>query len=93
MFWKILFVIIILYLLIQSNENTNIFELFDPTINTMTLTNTCSPLCCYSGWPNSIIVQDKYNNIIQSDIGSKYTTSNYTCNNGFQTGCLCNKIN
>ena len=90
MFWKILFVIIILYLLIQSNENANMFEFFNPNINT--LTNTCSPLCCYSGWPNTIIVKDKYNNLVQSDIGSKYTTSNYTCNNGVQTGCLCNKL-
>lgn len=70
--------------------NSSIFELFE---SNTTLTNICSPLCCYSGWPNSVTIQDKYNNIIPSDINTKYTTSNYSCNNGFQTGCLCNKIN
>ena len=52
--------------------------------------NVCSKLCCFSGWPNSIIIND--NDVSQSDIGTIYNTSNYTCNNGFTTGCICNKI-
>lgn len=52
--------------------------------------NVCSKLCCFSGWPNSVIIND--NDVSQSDIGTKYNTSNYNCNNGFTTGCICNKI-
>ena len=87
MFWILFFIIILIFFYYY---NSDIFELFD---SNTTLTNICSPLCCYSGWPNSVSIQDKYNNITPSDINSKYTTSNYGCNNGFQTGCLCNKIN
>jgi hypothetical protein len=52
--------------------------------------NVCSKLCCFSGWPNSVIIND--NDVSQSDIGTIYKTSNYTCNNGFTTGCVCEKI-
>jgi len=51
----------------------------------------CSKKCCFSGWPNSVEINDNIVDI--NDIGTKYKTSNLNCNNGINdTGCICQNI-
>jgi len=74
----ILIIIIIIMNLYNNNENFNIDYI-------------CSKKCCFSGWPNSIIINDNIVDI--NDIGKKYKTTNLNCNNGINdTGCICKKI-
>jgi hypothetical protein len=77
----IIFIIIILCIIINiiyNQENFNIDYI-------------CSKNCCYSGWPNNVIINDGLIDI--QDIGKKYITTNLNCNNGINnTGCICKKI-
>lgn len=95
LFWRLFLLFILIGFFIQTyNEhdysNQKINEKFNAVLADSSNQGICSKLCCFSGWPNSIDIQDK--NIKQSDIGTIYNTTNYTCNDGFKTGCLCDKI-
>lgn len=82
----------VIYLLNKINKNKCSKEAFadklenvkfGPNNNTM-----CSQKCCFTGWHNNVIIKD--DNIDTKDIGTKYLTSNFNCNNGINnTGCLC----
>jgi len=89
----LLFVILYITIYIKFLKKNEGFEINGLTTESVIHGNRysgiCSKLCCFSGWPNSIIINDK--NVSQSDIGTKYDTTNYNCNNGFTTGCICNK--
>lgn len=48
----------------------------------------CSKKCCFTGWPNSVPIND--DRVKDSDIGTKFSTSNMNCNDGINdTGCIC----
>ena len=88
--WRIFFLLLIFVFIYQLfynslNEPFNNFAIKSNETN-----NICSKLCCFSGWPNTINVIDK--NITSTDINTKYNTTNYTCNDGYKTGCICEKI-
>ena len=69
--------------LIKRNKS-NIQE----TQNTYSL-GVCSKQCCATGWPVPINLKER-SGVNQSDVGTKYSTSNLTCNNGvMNTGCVC----
>jgi len=49
----------------------------------------CSKNCCTTQWPVPIDLTEN-SNVKLNDIGTKYITSNMTCNNGVtNTGCVC----
>jgi len=75
----------------HSNKILYKHEKFTPE-SSMGQNTICSKNCCFSGWPNSVQDTDPVFTINPEDIGTKYTTSNDTCNNGFFTGCVCKEI-
>ena len=91
----IIFIIIILICMVCNNLYKFKVESFDnklksnkPLKKTYNL-GVCSKNCCATQWPTSINVNEK-SKIKPNDIGSKYFTSNITCNNGIiNTGCVC----
>lgn len=69
----------------SGNKNDNI--LFGPSFINQN-NQICSQKCCFTGWKTDVQLTD--NNVKDSDVGTKYFTSNINCNNGVQdTGCLC----
>jgi hypothetical protein len=52
----------------------------------------CAKSCCSSGWPSSIDLDESILGINPGDMGTKFSATNLKCNNGFTTGCVCNKI-
>ena len=63
-----------------------------PTENNTQGSIICAKSCCHSGWPNSIELDETIYGIKPGDMGTKYRASSNTCNNGFTTGCVCDKI-
>jgi hypothetical protein len=52
----------------------------------------CAKSCCHSGWPNSIELDETAYGVKPGDMGTKFRSTSYTCNNGFTGGCVCDKI-
>jgi len=52
----------------------------------------CAKSCCHSGWPNSIELDETAYGVKPGEMGTKFRSTSYTCNNGFTTGCVCDKI-
>jgi hypothetical protein len=52
----------------------------------------CAKSCCSSGWPTTIDLNESIYGIKPDDMGIKYGATNLRCNNGFTTGCVCNKL-
>ena len=75
----VLFIIIALISIFRKKESFN---------NSYNL-GVCSKNCCATQWKTPINVTEK-SNVDIKDIGTKYYTSNLTCNNGkIDTGCVC----
>jgi hypothetical protein len=99
----IIYLIIVIYIIIFNYYIVSNYHFYNDSLNEHFRYNglitesagqgigVCSQLCCYSGWPSSIQLKDS--NVKLSDIGTKYRTTNYTCNNGFQnSGCVCEQL-
>jgi hypothetical protein len=52
----------------------------------------CAKSCCNSGWPSTIELDETAYGVKPGDMGTKFRSTSYTCNNGFTTGCVCDKI-
>ena len=52
----------------------------------------CAKSCCHSGWPNSIEIDETAYGVKPGEMGTKFRSTSYGCNNGFTTGCVCDKI-
>ena len=96
--WRFFFIFIIVIFLINNyNFNNKSNEKFINTSGTTTEsarqgTSMCAKSCCYSGWPSSIDIDDSKYGIKAGDMGNKFRATNLRCNNGFTTGCICEKM-
>ena len=95
---KMFFIFIIIMFLINNyNFNKEYYENFINTSGYSTESsrqNTliCAKSCCFSGWPSSVNIDDSKYGIKEGDMGKKFRATNLRCNNGFTTGCVCDKI-
>lgn len=52
----------------------------------------CSRSCCAKTWPTGIEVDDTIYGVKPSDIGTKFTSSDQFCTDGYTEGCVCKNI-
>jgi hypothetical protein len=93
--WYILLIFIIL-MFFSNNYNFNkTNEKFNNSTSTENASQNsiiCAKSCCNSGWPASIELDETIYGVKPGDMGTKFRSTSYTCNNGFTTGCVCDKI-
>lgn len=98
---KAFFAIIIIYFIMNYIFNNKSLKQSEKFYNYSNATTTvsgrpetiiCGKSCCFSGWPNTIPLDESLVGIKPSDMGIKFRATNLTCNNGFTTGCVCEKI-
>ena len=97
-FWMILILFICMCLIINNLYKYKFNELFENNAKKETEPiktkpgynlGTCSKNCCATQWNTPVNVTEN-SKVNQSDIGTKYFTSNITCNDGIvNTGCVC----
>ena len=95
--WRFFFIFIIVLFLINNYNFNKTNEKFINTSGTTTEStgqgnSMCAKSCCFSGWPSSIELDDSKYGIKAGDMGNKFRATNLRCNNGFTTGCICEKI-
>jgi hypothetical protein len=91
----ILFFIVIIYLINHFTKFTEKFnQITDATITEAAGQKTfiCAKSCCFSGWPSTIDIDESQFGVNPEDIGTKFRATNLRCNNGFTTGCVCEKM-
>lgn len=82
-----LFIFNIIYFVLMSLENENFANVNDNN-KILSSIGICSKKCC-PDYYNNDIVDDR---IKEGDIGNKYLTSSFSCNDGVRDrGCVCIK--
>jgi hypothetical protein len=97
--FMILLLIVIVYLI---NHFTKFFTKFTEKFNQITdatiteavgqKTFLCAKSCCFSGWPATIDIDESKYGVKPEDMGKIFRATNLRCNNGFTTGCVCEKM-
>ena len=95
---NLLWYILLIFIILMFFSNNYNFNKTNEKFNNSTAESAsqgsivCAKSCCNSGWPASIELDETIYGVKPGDMGTKFRSTSYTCNNGFTTGCVCDKI-